>query len=113
MEQKIVIKGKTAFYLFIITCIIVIATIWITGLDIHRTVSNNAFYSLTIITFIFFAFVTFGLYRGIGLTDNFGSIKNKFESFKPSGNSVGVPDGELIGGFASDGLEGIILGILA
>jgi hypothetical protein len=113
MKQKIIIKGKTAFYLFALTCAIVIITIWLTGLDIHRTISNNALYSLTIITLIFFSFVAYGLYRGVGLMDNFGSVKNKVTFVEPSGISGDIPTADFpIGEFASDGLEGILIGLV-
>ena len=113
MEQKIVIKGKTIFYLFMLVNMIVILTVWIIGLDVHRTISNNALYSLTIITIIFFTFVTYGLYKGVGLTDNFGTIKRKIGFVEPSGISGDIPTGDMsVGELASEGLEGIVVGIL-
>jgi len=108
-----VIKGKTAFCLFILVSSIIIITVWLTGLDIHRTISNNAIYSLTIISIIFFCFITYGLYRGIALSDDFGSIKSKIGFVEPSGISGDIPTESIsIGEFASEGLEGILVGIL-
>jgi hypothetical protein len=108
MRTKLTFNGKTAFYLFIPTVAIVVLTVWITGLDIKRTITVNAFYSLSILTFLFFAFVTIGLYRGVGITDDFGNIKSKIGFVEPSGISGDIPFPEI----ASDGIEGIVAGIL-
>ncbi|MFN3405958.1 MAG: hypothetical protein ACK40G_17820 [Cytophagaceae bacterium] len=113
INPKIIIKGKTAFYLFLLTSAIVIITVWLTGLNIHRTISENALYSLSIITFIFFTFISYGLYKGIGLSDNFGQTKSKITVVEPTGIVGDVPLDKIpVGDFASEGLEGILIGII-
>lgn len=108
-----IIKGRTAFYLFMLVCNLVIVTVWITGLNIHRTIADNAVYSLTILTCLFFTFVTYGLYKGVGLSDNFGNIKNKIVFAEPTGISGKISPVDLpIAELATEGIEGVVAGVL-
>lgn len=112
-QQKNLINAKTAFYLFLFTMAVVIVLVWLTGMNIHRTLIANSFYSLSIITFLFFAFVTTGLFKGIGLKDNYERKKTKTELVEPSGIMGDIPDSPVsVDDFASEGIGGILLGIL-
>lgn len=113
MNQKILIKSKTAFYLFLMTIAVVLVSVWLSGMEMHRTLTENSVYSLSILTILFFAFVSICLYKGIGIHDNFGSIKNKIKFVEPSGNFGEIPDSPVsIDDFASEGIGGILLGIV-
>jgi hypothetical protein len=101
------LKGKTLFILAVVSIGITTITVYISGIHFNRSISDNLFISLSIIALILFIFLTFGLYRGIRLIDNFPKFR-KYESGTILHGST-PPDVNLDGG---DGIEGIILSVL-
>lgn len=69
------LKGKSVFIVSLIVIGVTIATVYFTGINYHRTVTANLYISLSIIGAALFAFMTYGLYTGIGLKDNFPKLK--------------------------------------
>ena len=88
---------------------ITILTVYLTGENYNRTITSNLYLSLSIIGTVLFLFMAYGLYKGIGLTDNFP----KFRDFKTgdfiaqSGTLPDLPSIEV-----GDGIGGLILSIL-
>ncbi|MCH2034102.1 MAG: hypothetical protein MK202_11390 [Tenacibaculum sp.] len=102
-------KGKSVFIVSLIVIVVTILTVYFTGINYNRSITNNFYISLGIIATALFSFVTYGLYTGIDLIDNFPKIK----SFKPkailseSSPSLDSPFVEV-----GDGIGGIIVSIV-
>lgn len=103
------LKGKSVFKVSLFVIGITILTVYLTSENYNRTVTSNLYLSLTVIGTALFLFMTYGLYKGIGLTDNFP----KFREFKTSelltnsGNDVDLPSVDI-----GDGIGGVIMSIL-
>lgn len=103
------LKGKSVFTVSLLVIGITILTVYLTGENYNRTVTSNLYLSLSIIGAVLFLFMTYGLYKGIGLTDNFP----KFREFKTgefiskSGTAPDVPSIDV-----GDGIGGLIMSIV-
>ena len=103
------LKGKSVFVVSLFVILITILTVYFTGENYNRTVTSNLYFSLAIIGSCLFLFMTYGLYLGAGLTDDFP----KFKSFKTgdyiaqSGSFPDLPSIEI-----GDGIGGLIFSIL-
>jgi hypothetical protein len=94
-------------------------TVFVTGLDIKRSIYENSLITLTILSASFFCFLTTGLYFGLKLKDTLGKMTDKIKWVNGAegvDHSPGFhfPD---IGGIeigdvpSGDGCEGVIAGI--
>ncbi|WP_412983820.1 hypothetical protein [Pontimicrobium sp. IMCC45349] len=98
------LKGKSVFIVSLVVIFITILTVYLTGENYNRTVTSNFYISLSIIGTALFLFMTYGLYEGIGLIDNFPKYRD-FQTgdiIASSGTSPDIPSvevGEGIGGF--------------
>lgn len=107
--QKTYLKGKSVFIVSLLVIGITILTVNLSGQNYNRTVTSNLYLSLSIIGTVLFLFMTYGLYYGIGLKDNFP----KFREFKTgdiigqSGTAPELPSIEV-----GDGIGGLIMSIL-
>ena len=123
------ITTKTLFTISIIVFTIVIIGVWVLGIEDHRTIESNAMISLSILSLIFFTFITTGLYKGLKMKDNLGRLTNKYSFGKTEDNIVenasntDIDVGQEIGDSVSsgsfdfdfdfgEGIEGIILSIV-
>ncbi|MFC7357095.1 hypothetical protein ACFQO1_05310 [Jejudonia soesokkakensis] len=98
------LKGKSVFIVSLLVVAITILTVYATGVNYNRTITSNLYLSLSIIGTALFLFMTYGLYKGIGLTDNFPKFRkfrddDMFGNITPDFNSPSVDVGEGIGGF--------------
>lgn len=103
------LKGKSVFIVSLLVISITILTVYLTGTNYNRSITSNFYISLSIIGAVLFIFMTYGLYTGSKLKDNFP----KFKSFKPGefiGNSTPSFDMPTMDGV--DSIGGIILAIL-
>jgi hypothetical protein len=108
-NKKEYLKGKSVFIVSLFVIGITILTVYLTGENYNRNITSNLYLSLSIIGTALFVFMTFGLYKGIGLIDNFP----KFKEFKTGDfieQSVTVPDLPSIE--VEDGIGGLILSIV-
>lgn len=103
-------------WIFVISILVVVSTIigvWQFGIGQHRTLYFNSLISTTIISILFFLFITIGLYKGITLKDNTNDFAEKISSkhIPDLTKVLDLSDADIpeIG----DGIGGIILGILA
>lgn len=111
------LKGKSVFIVSLIVILVTILTVYLTGINHNRSVTSNFYISLSIIASSLFLFMTYGLYRGIGLQDNFPA----FKSFK-TGDLISTPEimpnlpdmdiGDEIGGAILSGILWICMAIL-
>ncbi|WP_417921506.1 hypothetical protein [Christiangramia marina] len=109
-EKKNYFKGKTIFIISILVITTTFLSVWLNGMSYNRGITMNLYLSLSIIGVILFLFMTYGLYTGAGLKDNFP----KFRSYKK---------GELFGddtpcnfdmptSSVGDGIAGVLISIL-
>jgi hypothetical protein len=108
---KPVIKGKSVFIISVIVIIVICISVYFTGVHAHRTISQNYFISLSIISFWVFAFLSFCLFKGFSIVNNF----YKFKDFK-TGDFIPYPKvstvnsiGEFIDLDIDDGCFGAIV----
>ena len=107
--EKTYLKGKSVFIVSLLVIGITILTVYLTGENYNLTITGNLYLSLSIIGTTLFLFMTYGLYYGIGLKDNFP----KFREFKTgdliaqSGTTPDLPSMEV-----GDGIGGLIMSIL-
>ncbi|MGB3607529.1 hypothetical protein [Psychroserpens sp.] len=108
-SKKTYLKGKSVFIVSLLVIGITILTVYLTGENYDRNAIMNSYLSLSIIGTTLFLFITYGLYYGIGLKDNFP----KFREFKTgdfiaqSGTTPNLPSIEV-----GDGIGGFIMSIL-
>jgi hypothetical protein len=63
----------------------------LTGIKNHRTLYLNSIISTTILSVVFFSFITIGLYNGWKLRDSYGNFRNKFNLWKkPTSSTLDV-----------------------
>lgn len=107
--EKTYLKGKSIFIVSLLVIGITILTVYLTGENYNRTVTSNLYLSLSIIGTSLFLFMTYGLFYGIGLKDNFP----KFREFKigdfiaQSGTTPDLPSIEV-----GDGIGELIISVL-
>lgn len=103
------LKGKSVFLVSLLVVGITFLTVWISGINYNRDITSNLYLSLSIIGTILFLFMSYGLYSGIGLTDNFPNYRQyKRGDFL----SYPTPDADISGADAGEGIAGIIVSIL-
>lgn len=69
------LKGKSVFIVSLIVITITALTVYLTGINYNRSVTLNLYLSLSIIGTVLILFMTYGLYTGVKLKDNYP--KNK------------------------------------
>lgn len=74
--KKTYLRGKSVFTVSLLVIGITILTVYLTGENYNRTVTSNLYLSLSIIGTALFIFMTYGLYNGIGLRNDFPKFKN-------------------------------------
>ncbi len=107
--KKTYLKGKSVFIVSLLVIGITILTVYLTGENYNRTVTSNLYLSLTIIGTALFLFMTYGLFYGIGLKDNFPRFR-EFKTGEFIANSGTAPDLPSIE--VGDGIGGLIMSIL-
>jgi hypothetical protein len=103
------LKGKSVFIVLLLVVGLTIITVYLSGINYNRSLTSNFYISLGIISIILFVFMTYGLYFGIGLLDNFPKFQ-KFERgrFLPTyGHNIDLPGFDV-----GEGIAGIVLSIL-
>ncbi|GAB0157237.1 hypothetical protein CHRYSEOSP005_25080 [Chryseobacterium sp. Alg-005] len=86
LPGKSFLETKLVCYSTLAIIVLVILSVWISGKDSHRSLFQNSILSTSIIAGAFFLFISLGLYYGLKLKDNVGSILNK-EKIKAYPNS--------------------------
>ncbi len=110
--NKTYLKGKSVFIVSLLVIIATALTVYVTGINFHRSITSNFYISLGIIAATLFLFLTYGLYKGVRIADNFPKLKDfKIREWFRNGNgTVGdVPD---IGIDVSDGIGGAIISVI-
>ena len=103
------LKGKSVFTISLIVIGITILTVYLSGINYNRTITSNLYLSLGIIGICLFVFMCYGLYKGVGLVDNFPKYKD-FKSgdlISSSGELPEMPSVDI-----GEGIGGIFLSII-
>ncbi len=85
------LKGKSVFKVSLLVIGITILTVFLTGENYNRTLDSNLYLSLFIIGSALFLFMTYGPFKGLGLTDDFPKFK-EFNTGNIISNSGSLPD---------------------
>ncbi|WP_109850983.1 hypothetical protein [Aquimarina sp. AU58] len=109
--QKTYLKGKSVFIVSLLVIGITILTVYLTGENYNRSVTSNLYLSLSIIGTALFIFMTYGLFKGIGLKDNFPKFRN-FKTGEIIPSSGEFPDWEMPSIETDDGISGLIISVL-
>ncbi len=99
------LKGQSVFIVSLLVIVITALSVYWAGINYNRSLTANLYLSLGIIATALFLFMTYGLYKGIGLIDNFPEFR-KFKKGDFISHTGELPD------IGVDGIGGIILSIL-
>lgn len=111
MKKLNLINSRTVFFSTLIVVVTIMLLVYLTGLENHRSLYLNSLITTTILSFIFFCFITTGLYRGWKLKDTMGDITRHFSKIKEPGSSEpGSFDLNVFEG--ADDIEGCLFGIV-
>jgi hypothetical protein len=113
-KAYVLIESRTVFKISLWVAPLTIIGVFFWGLGQHNTFFVNSIISTTILSVVFFLFITIGLYRGVKLKDNMGKITPAYFS---SSNAVDVASQTTHHGDGFDldlgeGIGGIIMGII-
>ncbi len=105
------LQGQFVFIVSLLVIGVTFLTVYLTGINYNRSISSNLYISLTIIGSVLFLFITYGLYKGINITDNYPKFRNfKTGEFIPSSGEL--PDIEMPSIVSDEGVSGFIISIL-
>ena len=105
------LRGKSVFQVSLLVIIITILTVYLTGENYSRTITSNLYLSLSIIGAALFLFMSYGLYKGVVLMDDFPEFKH-FKTGDIITSSGNLPDLDLPSVSIGDSIGGLIMSIL-
>ena len=85
MSRTNLINSKTVFFSTLIVVPTLTLIVYLTGIAQHRTLYLNSILSTSILSVVFFLFISIGLFKGWKLKDNLGNILNNFERLRNPG----------------------------
>ena len=111
------LKAKSVFIVSLLVIVITILIVYLTGLNYERTVESNSYLSLSIIGIVLFFFMTYGLYNGFDLINNYPIFKGYrrgvlVEATSPIPDMPSVDIGNGVGGIIASILIWIGMSIL-
>lgn len=109
--RKTYLRGKSVFTVSLLVIGITILTVYLTGINYNRTITSNLYISLSIIGTSLFLFMTYGLYKGIGLRNDFPKFKN-FKTGNIISSAGEFPDWDMPDIESDDFISGLIISIL-
>lgn len=115
--SKTYLKGKSVFIVSLVVIIVTALTVYLSGINYHRSITMNFYFSLGIIAIALFSFLSYGLYTGIDLEDDYPKLKGfDFKNkLKDVSNYHSTPDFDFDFDFDLDigeGIGGIIISII-
>ncbi|MGU3375681.1 hypothetical protein [Chryseobacterium sp. M5A1_1a] len=112
LPQRSLLETKYLFYSTVGIIAIVILSVWISGKGDHRSLFQNSILSTSILGGGFFLFISLGLYFGLKLKDNVGSILNKERLKKYPDKVLSIRSFDFDPPAVGDGIGGAILSII-
>ncbi|WP_046759009.1 hypothetical protein [Kordia jejudonensis] len=107
--SKTYLKGKSVFIVSLIVIIVTAITVYFFGSNYNRSITANFYISLGIIAVVLFLFLTYGLYKGIEIEDNFPKLKG-FELKKKLSNNFTATD--ILSLEMDEGIGGMIMSVI-
>ncbi len=107
-KNSIFIDSKVLFILFLVTIIVVSITVFVTGIDIKRSIYFNTFITISILSFCFFAFLFISLYFGIRIKETVGNLSKQVQIFNVGSPTIDLDFPDFADDFES-GVAAIIL----
>ena len=106
-ENRLILNGKTIFLIALVAVVLTLLTVYLTGINYNRSITANLYISLGLISTSLFLFLTYALYRGTKLINNYP----KFQNYEPgtSLHNATLPE---FGIDAGEGIAGLLLSIL-
>lgn len=106
------LSGKSVFTVSLIVIALTALTVYLSGIHFHRSLTTNFYLSLGIIGLCLFLFITYGLYQGVAIIDDFPNSKELgSQPLLPSAGEwpklSGLPDIGL-----EEGIGGLVAAIL-
>lgn len=104
--KKYFLETKFLSYATLVIIVLVILSVWLAGKEAHRSLFQNSILSTSILAGVFFLLISLGLYKGLKLKENVGSILNRkrLKSYSDNAPTAGSFDfdvpvvGDSIGG---------------
>ncbi len=113
MKKQNLINAHTVFVATLVVIGAMVLIVYIAGLHQHRSLYFNAILSTSILSFIFFLFITIGLYRGWKLKDNVGNLLDRFDRLPEPSTVLADNPGLDPGAVDADGIEGCLFSIIS
>ena len=97
------LNGKSVFRISLIVIGLTLASVFATGDQFHRSLNQNLYLTLGIIGLSLFVFLVYGLYKGVGLKDDYPEISSYTtgdftKEFGGIEEGIGFPGSEFSGG---------------
>ena len=112
LPRKYFLETRFLGYSTLGIVILVVLSVWISGVGSHRSLFQNSILSTSILAVAFFLFISLGLYFGLKLKENVGNILNK-KRVKMAADKMPLLDGfDFDPPAVGDGIGEIILSII-
>lgn len=113
-KKRQLLPSKSAFIISLIVIPLTIVSVWFYGMGQHKTVIENSLISTSILSLIFFLFITINLYKGAKLKDTLGKFTPHLSTKKTAFLKDINLDAGIIesGSIAEEGFGGLILNII-
>lgn len=99
MSNYKIINSRNVFIITLIVIPLTVLLVWLFGLENQRSLFANSILSTTILSVFFFLFISIGLFNGIKIKNNLGTLEQENIFFhKNSTIDIDIP--EVDGGFA-------------
>ena len=112
LPRKSFLETKYLFFSTLAIITIVILSVWISGKGGHRSLFQNSIVSTSILAGSFFLFITSGLYYGLKLKDNVGSILTQERIKRYSDKTPKIDTFDFDPPAVGDGIGGALLSII-
>jgi hypothetical protein len=108
------ISTQTFFVLTIVVVSLTVLSVWLSGMEQHRTLFANSILTTTFLSIAFFLFLSIGLYNGVKLKDDIGNMIDNFKIDKLPNilDGTKLTTGELPDLDFDEGIIGVIIGII-
>ncbi|MFC7773667.1 hypothetical protein [Flavobacterium sp. GCM10027622] len=115
LNKRTLINTKNVFAISLLVIVLTILSVWFYGIGKHQTVIENSLISTSIISIVFFLFISISLYNGTKLKDNVGKITDTINTKRLNILKDLTPadlSGLEIGAAIAEGIGGIIMSIV-
>lgn len=113
LTKKYFLETKLLSYSALFVIIVVILSVWLSGKDAHRSLFQNSILSTSILAGVIFLFISLGLYHGLKLKDNIGSVLNKERLKKYTDKIPEIDSFDFDLPIIGDGIGSAILSVIA